>query len=128
MVTVEITGGPSYQINWVQGMNGQTALESAYNASNPGDFTFSLQYYGTNLGYLVDMMNETYDTFISKYEPFFFWQFLVNGVVSNTGIDSTPINDGDTITFSFVTYNAQEHQETTLQTKYKIKKLMMSTN
>jgi len=128
MVTVQITGGPSYQITWTQGMNGQNALQSAYDSSTHGDFTFSLQYYGTNLGYLVDMINETYDTFISKYEPYFFWEFLVNGKVSPTGIDSTPINDGDTITFQFVTYNIKTHQNTTLQTKYKLKKLMISAN
>ena len=128
MVTVQITGGPSYQIAWIQGMNGQNALESAYDSSTQGDFTFSLQYYGTNFGYLVDMINETYDTFISKYEPYFFWEFLVNGQVSPAGIDSTPINDGDMITFQFVIYNSQTHQNTTLQTKYKLKKLVMSAN
>lgn len=128
MVTVQIKGGPSYQIAWFQGMNAQKALQSAYDTSNQGDFTFSLQYYGSNLGYLVDMINETYDTFISKYEPYFFWEFLVNEQVSHTGIDSTLINDGDTITFQFVTYNFQTHQNTTLQTKYKLKKLMMSAN
>ena len=128
MVTVQITGGPSYQIEWFKGMNGQNALESAYNNSKHGDFTFSLQYYGASLGYLVDMINETYDTFASTYEPYFFWEFLVNGTVSSTGIDNTTINDGDTISFEFVTYNIQTHNNTTLQAKYKLKKLMISNN
>ena len=128
MVTVQIIGGRSYQMVWFQGMNGQNALQSAYDSSTQGDFTFSLQYYGANLGYLVDMINEMYDTFISKYEPYFFWDFLVNGKISSTGIDSTPINDGDTITFQFITYNSKTHQNTTLQTKYKLKKLIMSAN
>lgn len=128
MVTIQITGGSSYKIAWFQGMNGQQALESAYNNSTPGDFTFSLQYYGSQLGYLVDMINETYDTFISKYEPYFFWQFLVNGTTSPTGIDATTINDGDIITFKFVTYNNETHQNSTLQTKYKLKKMIISAN
>ncbi|GGD06886.1 DUF4430 domain-containing protein [Hyunsoonleella pacifica] len=128
MVTVQITGGPTYNVTWYQGMNGQNALQSAYNSSTQGSFTFSLQYYGTQFGYLVDMINETYDTFISKYEPYFFWQFLVNGTVSPTGIDATTINDGDVITFQFVTYNAETHKNTALEAKYNLKKLMISAN
>ena len=128
MVTVQITDGPSYQVTWFPGMNGQSALESVYNSSNHGNFTFSLQYYGSELGYLVDMINETYDTFISKYEPYFFWEFLINGVEVKTGIDSTPINDGDKITFQFIVYNSKMHQNNMLHEKYKLKKLMISAN
>ncbi|MEM9681585.1 MAG: DUF4430 domain-containing protein, partial [Bacteroidota bacterium] len=110
MVTIEISGGPSFKVEWQSGMNGQDALQKAFNSStNQGDFTYSLQYYGTSLGYLVDMINETYDTFISKYEPYYFWEFLVNGIPAKTGIDSTLISDGDTITFQFVTYNPTSH-------------------
>jgi len=128
MVTIQIKDGPSYKIEWFSEMSGQSALESAYNSSTKGDFTFSLQYYGTKLGYLVDMINETHDTYISKYEPYFFWEFLLNGKISSTGIDHTQINDGDTITFQFVRYNATIHQHTTLQSKYKLKKLMINAN
>lgn len=128
MVTLAISGGATYPVAYIQGMNGQQVLEEAFNAAASGDFTFSLQYYGTDLGYLVDMINETYDTFISKYEPFFFWQFLVNGIPATKGIDSTIINDGDVISFQFVTYNQESHENTTLQAKYKLKKLVHSSN
>ncbi|MEM8999938.1 MAG: DUF4430 domain-containing protein [Bacteroidota bacterium] len=129
MVTVEIKGGPSFQIQWFSGMNGRDALQNAYNASkNQGDFTFSLQYYGSKLGYLVDMINETYDTFISKYEPYYFWEFLINGKTSQTGIDQTVLNDNDIISFQFVAYTTNTHVNTTLQTKYKLKKMAFSEN
>lgn len=128
MVTLQIIGGPSYEIEWFEGMNGQDALQSAFDVSKSGDFTFSLQYYGAELGYLVDMINETYDTFISKYEPYFFWEFLVNGKSSSTGIDSTTIKNGDVISFQFITYNTEVHKNTTLQTKYKLKKLILNPN
>lgn len=103
-------------------MNGQTAIEAAYNAlSAQKSFTFLLQYYGSQLGYLVDMINGTYDSFLSTYAPYFFWDFIVNNVSSNTGIDSTPINDGDIITFTYTTYNAQTHAVTTLGQKFTAK-------
>lgn len=127
MITLEIDGGPEFEFAFTAGMNGQDALEAAYNTNpTPGDFTFSLQYYGSSLGYLVDMVNETYDTFISKFEPFFFWEFLVNGVASPTGINNTLLQDGDTIEFKFTRYESQIHAGSTLQTKYKLKKLAMA--
>ena len=125
MTTVQIQNGPSYQVIWHTGMTGQQALQAAYNAStSTGDFTFSLQYYGDQLGYLVDMINETYDTFRSKYEPYFFWEFLINGTPSSKGIDTALLKDKDTLTFQFTTYNPNTHNDTTLQSKFKMKKLL----
>lgn len=124
MITVSILGGPSYVIQYTENMNGQQALELAYNsANNQGDFTYSLQYYGSTLGYLVEMINETYDTFISKYEPYFFWELMVNGIPSQTGIDKTILQDGDSIEFLYTIYNQETHQNPTLQTKFKLKRL-----
>ncbi|MCW3464986.1 DUF4430 domain-containing protein [Chitinophaga nivalis] len=121
MVTLTITGGPSIQFPWQNNMTGQTAMEAAYNASASGTLTFLLQFYGSSLGYLVDMINGTFDTAISSGQPYFFWDFIVNGVSSSTGIDSTSINDGDVITFTFTTYNAEAHAATTLANKFKVK-------
>ncbi|PWK78737.1 uncharacterized protein DUF4430 [Mucilaginibacter oryzae] len=122
MVTVTITGGPSVQVPWQANMNGQAAIEAAYNAlSAQKSFTFLLQYYGSQLGYLVDMINGTYDSFVSTYEPYFFWDFIVNGISSDTGIDNTWINDGDVITFTYTTYNAETHAATTLGQKFAAK-------
>ncbi|SKB02128.1 protein of unknown function [Prosthecobacter debontii] len=100
-------------------MNAQQALEGAYNQiNNTSQFTFSLQYYGAQFGYLVMMINETYDSFISSAAPFFYWAFYLNGVTSQTGIDQTVLNAGDTITFAFETYSAETHQASTLGIKH----------
>ena len=127
MITVSITDGPSVKIDYQPGMNGQQALEAAYNAIGAGNqFTYSLQYYGSKLGYLVDMINETYDTFISQYDPYFFWEFLVNGTPSTTGIDNTTLADHDTVTFTYTTYSTAIAENSTLQAKYKLKKLAIA--
>ncbi|HEY9049566.1 MAG TPA: hypothetical protein VIN08_26890, partial [Ohtaekwangia sp.] len=98
MVQLIINGGPTFQVNWTSGMTGRTLLETAFNSgSNAGDFTYSIQYYGAPYGYLVDMINETYDTFISKYEPYFFWEIFLNGAPAQTGIDGLILNDGDEV-------------------------------
>lgn len=127
MVTVEIIGGPSFQVKWdaAKMHNAQDALEDAFNSQpNPSTFTYTLQYYGSNLGYLVNMINETFDTFpsASNYQPYYFWEFLVNNVASNTGIDNHPINDGDKITFDFTRYIPAKHANTTMELKHKHKK------
>lgn len=127
MISITVKGGPTYQVNWTKGMNARTALERAYDASTTkGDFTFSLQYYGSQLGYLVDMINETYDTFVSKYEPYFFWEFLINGNPATVGIDNTILNDNDTVEFQFVTYNVTIHKNTLLEAKYNLKKIQIA--
>lgn len=118
-VQVTITGGPSVAVPWFPNMNAQQALEGAYNQkNNSSQFTYALQYYGTGLGYLVVMVNETYDSFISSSAPFFYWEFLVNGIPAQTGIDDVVLNPGDTVTFSLEMYVAEKHQASTLSTKY----------
>jgi len=84
-------------------MNAQRALELAEDELAE-EFIFSLEYYGSGLGYLVNMINETYDTYKSKSEPYFYWGFLVNDVPSSTGIDKTKLQDGDVVTFTFTRY------------------------
>lgn len=66
-----------------------------------------MEYYGSSLGYLVNMVNETYDTFKSSSEPFFYWEFLVNDQPSSTGIDQTTLSDSDAVAFRFTTYDPQ---------------------
>jgi hypothetical protein len=118
-VTVTIVGGPSIAVPWFQNMNAQQALEGAYNQiNNTSQFTFSLQYYGSQFGYLVMMVNETYDSFISSAAPFFYWAFYLNEVPSQTGIDQTLLNTGDTVTFAFETYSTEKHQLSTLGIKH----------
>ena len=122
MVKIAITGGPTFQVEWVSGMNGQDAMEAAFNMQEtPKTFTYMLQYYGAGLGYLVEMINGTFDTALSNEAPYFFWDFIVDGQPSNTGIDQTHINDGQTITFTYAVYDTGSHFNTTLDKKYNAK-------
>jgi len=113
-VTVQIVGGDTVSVPWTQGMNAQQALELAYHHN----FTYALQYYGSSLGYLVVMINETYDSFLSSSAPYWYWEFFVNNTPSPTGIDGTILHSGDAIAFSFTMYVAAQHQESTLRFKY----------
>jgi hypothetical protein len=64
-VSITVVGGPTIQVPWASGMNAQQALERAFDLQNPkGEFTYALQYFGSALGYLVVMLNETYESFI----------------------------------------------------------------
>lgn len=66
-VQVAITGGPRVTVPWSLNMNSQRALEAACNkVNNDSVFTYAIQYYGPSLGYLVMMVNEIYDSFISS--------------------------------------------------------------
>ena len=118
MISVEITNGPHFQVAWTGKMNVQQALEGAYDTAPAGTFTYALQYYGANLGYLVCMINETYETFNSKDAPFFFWEFLLNGKMATTGIDHSILQDGDTVTFDFLPYTNITPSTSTVQTKF----------
>lgn len=118
-VTVEVVGGPSVNVPWFEGMNAQQALEGAYNEiNNASQFTYGLQYFGTNLGNLVMMINETYDSFISSSAPFFYWEFLVNGTPASAGIDNTLLNAGDVVGFSFEMYETEKHSQSLLRFKH----------
>jgi hypothetical protein len=118
MITVNIVNGPNYQVPYTAGMNAQQAIEATYNSLPPQTFTYALVYYGASFGYLVTMINETYDTYSSNEAPYFFWEFLVNGNISSTGIDGTILNDGDTISFDFTVYTPAAHNESTMHVKY----------
>ena len=120
-ITVTVEDGPTLSVPWQSGMNAQQAIEEAQQPAGTPAFTFALQYYGPTLGYLVLMINETYDSFISSAAPFFFWEFLLNGRPSSTGIDTTTLNDGDVIAFRFTVYNATIHLTTPLAAKYKLR-------
>ena len=119
-VSVTIAGGPSVQVAWQAGMNAQNALELAWNQiNNSTSFTYGLQYYGSADGYLLFMVNETYDSFLSSAAPYYYWEFFVNGVSQNQGIDSTILNPGDAVSFGFSQYSLEQHAGTTLEAKAK---------
>jgi hypothetical protein len=92
-------------IPFVSGMNAQNALEQAY-ATGTG-YSFSMQYFGVPLGYEVmsfDGIAAQQGTDTGSY-----WEFIYNGNPARQGIDSTPLNDGDTLLFSYVAYNEAAH-------------------
>ena len=41
-----------------------------------------------------------------------FWEMLLNGTVTQTGIDSTFPEDGDTITWRYTEYSPERHDGT----------------
>ena len=41
--------------------------------------------------------------------PGSYWEFIYNGNPARQGIDSTLLNDGDTLLFSYVAYNEAVH-------------------
>ena len=118
MSVILIIAGPSatqqYTTEWPGCLDAQTLLEVVYNqsygSSNP--FHFGLSFYGTPYagthfyGYSVTSLNGTEDA------PNEYWQFLVNGASCQTGIDETPISDGDTVEFEYSPYNAARHGTT----------------
>lgn len=113
-VQVIITGGPSVSVPWFSNMNAQQALEGAYNQLNDGvEFTYAIQYFGTDLGYRVVMVNETYNSFISSSAPFYYWEFFINDIPTQFGIDSVKLNSGDTVTFSLEMYVTEKRLTST---------------
>ncbi|HYR21480.1 MAG TPA: DUF4430 domain-containing protein [Chthoniobacterales bacterium] len=119
-VTVQVVGGPTVSIPFSAGMNAQQAIEGAYDSLNKqSEFTYGLQYFGARLGYLVVMINETYESFISSAHPFYFWEFFVNGQPAKAGIDQTNLNADDVIAFELKTYSPNIAAESTLHAKYK---------
>jgi hypothetical protein len=120
-VTVEISSGPTITVPWVAGMNAKQALEAAYNqVRNSQQFTYSLQFYGSTFGYLVSMVNETYDTFFSSSDPFFYWAFYVNGNIAPKGIDSTILKQGDVVMFQYQLYDPNQHAASQLGIKHQL--------
>ena len=92
-------------IPWSSGMNAQNALEQAY-ATGTG-YSFLLQYFGAPLGYEV----MSFDGIAAQQgtDAGFYWEFIYNGNPARQGIDSTVLNDGDTLLFSYVAYNEAAH-------------------
>jgi hypothetical protein len=114
-VSVEIVGDGTTTVGWTDGMNVQQALEAAHDASP--ELTFSLQYFGA-YGYLVQMINGTYETFVAADGPTYYWELFVNGTPAQSGIDGTILNAGDAVSFEYVRYDADAHAGTLLAVKH----------
>lgn len=118
-VQVTVTGGPTIAVPWHPGMNAQKALEGAYNAVNDHSaFSFSVEYFGSSLGYLVVMLNGRYESLAPSDDPYYYWEFFVNDVASSKGIDSVTLHRHDVVTFTFEVFNADRHNTTTVGAKH----------
>ena len=115
-VSVEVVGDGITTVAWSEGMNGQAALEEAHNAAP--QLTFALEYFGSTYGYMVVMINGTYESFSATEAPFYFWELYVNGQSAQQGIDGTILNDGDIMSFAFVLYDPDAHAGTLLAVKH----------
>jgi hypothetical protein len=114
-VSVAIVGDGTITVGWTDGMNVQQALEAAHDV-NP-DLTFSLQYFGS-YGYLVQMINGTYESFVAANGPAYYWELFVNGTPAQAGIDGTILNAGDAVSFEYVRFEPDVHEGTLLQIKH----------
>jgi hypothetical protein len=97
----------------------QRALELAWDLiNNTQKFTYGLQYYGPQLGYMVFMISETFDSFISASDPFFYWHLFLNDKPAFKGIDELLLNARDRLRFSFDRYIPEQHVGTMLALKH----------
>src|SRR5690242_5861114 len=105
-VTVEISGGQLVDVNWPERKPARVALEGARNllASSPQPLNFALEYFGSELGYMVIMINGTFESLQPQSFPNYYWDFLVNNRRSSKGIDTEILNGGDRVTFVFEEY------------------------
>jgi hypothetical protein len=125
-VKVEVIGGPYADVAWREGMSALSAMIEAQSIIEPNpneQFTFALQHY-TGLGFLVIMINETYDSFISRggetASPFFYWNVKVGGSGITTSVEKTILRAGDVLTFDFGRFDPNAHSGTMIETKHNL--------
>src|SRR6202035_2097362 len=82
------------------------------------EFSFGLQYYGTSLGYMVTMLDGTYDEPVQPGQPGQYWKFVLNGKDAQQGVDYTTLSPGDTIGFVYEPYDAEKHRDTHMEIKH----------
>lgn len=104
-------------IAWHEGMNATAVLESAYNMREDKEFLFSLAYYGYDqngnlLGYFVEEIEQIGD------QPNVYWQFAVNGNVSDQGIDQVRLRDGDVVSFTYSYWSDSDVESPQLAAKH----------
>ena len=120
LVTIKIIDtGRVLQVPWTSEMNGQQALERAYDIDQleGSDFTFAIQYFGHKVGYMVVMLDGIYDDTENKKN---YWALIVNDKVSNLGIDAVMLNPDDEMKFDYQSYNAEIHIYTLMEEKHRV--------
>lgn len=96
---------------WHPGMNVQQAMEIAYGSEKGYDF--ALQYFGSDLGYEVVMLDNISQQ--AGTDSFLFWQLSIDGQISKVGIDEAMLNDRDEIEWNYTPYVSETHDETRYQ-------------
>jgi uncharacterized protein DUF4430 len=117
-VTVEISINGA-QVTSVQnvpyepGMNVQQAMEAAYAANEPlqNVLRFDARFFGSS-GYELMMLDGISAQTGADGMSFFFWELLVNGAESPTGMDATTVHDGDVIAWNYTMYENAKHAGT----------------
>jgi|ERR1700674_826806 len=107
-ITISVNGNVTRQlpnIPWHAGMNAQQAMEQAYQTGT--GYSFTLQYFGTGLGYEVISIDNIASQ--SSTDAYLFWEFSLNGTPAQEGIDEVSLNDGDQIGWNYTTYNQAAH-------------------
>ena len=116
-VTVEIVGGATTSVPWEDGMTVRRALEAVFDA-HQDRFTYAVQYYGSDYGHLLQMVNENYDSFDVSYQPDFYWAVRINGTPTDVGIDGSRLTAGDVVSLSYEMYVETEHADSILGVKH----------
>ena len=123
-IRLEVIGGPSADVPWNEGMSALSAMMKAQEIIEPNpkeQFTFALQHFHGQ-GFLVIMINETFDSFISRggewATPFFYWNVKVNGTGITQSVEKTILNAGDVLTFDFGRFIPDEHAKTMVEAKH----------
>jgi Domain of unknown function (DUF4430) len=120
-VTISIFDDPIAEIEQVpyaSGMNVQQAMQSAYDA-DPATrpvVRFAIEYFGSSLGYELTTLDSIAAQNGGDGQSWLFWELLINGQPSPTGIDETFPADGDTIGWNYTLYSTERHAGTRYET------------
>jgi|GEM_PF-3349457 len=128
-ITIKAINGATtlftYEVPFESKINVQTLLETAFDSNqtqaNPDPFSYDLEYFGYSqinnypgfLGYSIESINGLNAK--QSGNVTYYWELLVNDIVSTTGIDTTFPNPNATVTLSYVEYSldtASSHQKT----------------
>lgn len=97
-------------------MNVQQVMEAAYaeemTSPQKAVVEYTLEYYGPSFGYELVTLDALSLQVGADGETSVFWELLLNGEMTNTGIDSTLPLDGDSIEWNYTIYTAHRHAGT----------------
>jgi hypothetical protein len=100
-------------VPYQSGMNVQQAMQSAYDADPARSVArFALEYFGSSLGYELTTLDAIASQAGGDGQSWLFWELLINGQPSPTGIDETFPVDGDTVGWNYMLYSTERHAGT----------------